>query len=249
MTHRAKRPCRHAGCPNLVDGWTYCPEHTKEKPKKHWECRVEDEYASDWPETRLQFIRRNPHCADCWAKGLIVLSAEVHHIVPRHRGGTDDPSNLMALCRACHIAKTNENVPLAASVILVRGAPYSGRLDYVLAHQRNTDIMINPRVWSSSFSRFKGNEAPEFIYDGIKMLVGRMEGVVVRTARTTLRSCSIWLVDTAPRRTDVMRWRPDEVITMDTRKEVCLSWARSSDASHREIAAIHAWYENLEALE
>ncbi|ETZ87570.1 HNH endonuclease family protein [Mycobacteroides abscessus MAB_030201_1075] len=26
----------------------------------------------------------------------------VHHIVPRHRGGTDHPDNLMAVCESCH---------------------------------------------------------------------------------------------------------------------------------------------------
>ena len=33
---------------------------------------------------------------------------EVHHIVPRERGGGDHPSNLKTLCLVCHRAYTNE---------------------------------------------------------------------------------------------------------------------------------------------
>jgi 5-methylcytosine-specific restriction endonuclease McrA len=46
-----------------------------------------------------------PECAWCGGtKGLAV-----HHIVPQHLGGTDDPSNLITLCFRDHLALGHKN--------------------------------------------------------------------------------------------------------------------------------------------
>ena len=36
-------------------------------------------------------------------------SVDVHHLIYRSHGGTDDIENLMALCRRCHIEKAHKN--------------------------------------------------------------------------------------------------------------------------------------------
>lgn len=41
-------------------------------------------------------------CEHCDKLGLVVRAVDVHHIVSRAQGGTDEASNLQALCRACH---------------------------------------------------------------------------------------------------------------------------------------------------
>lgn len=47
---------------------------------------------------RTSIFERDRHrCRGC-AKS----ADEVHHIVFRSQGGTDDPSNLVAICRGCH---------------------------------------------------------------------------------------------------------------------------------------------------
>jgi 5-methylcytosine-specific restriction endonuclease McrA len=53
-------------------------------------------------EIRSQvLLRDNFRCQECnFYKHL-----EVHHIVPRSKGGTDDPSNLVTLCQRCHAKK------------------------------------------------------------------------------------------------------------------------------------------------
>jgi 5-methylcytosine-specific restriction endonuclease McrA len=33
------------------------------------------------------------------------------HIIPRHKGGTDDASNLVAACRTCNCSKGVERLP------------------------------------------------------------------------------------------------------------------------------------------
>lgn len=55
--------------------------------------------AKQWRETRVVVLKRDGHrCRACGqTHGL-----EVHHVVMRSLGGTDEASNLIALCRDCH---------------------------------------------------------------------------------------------------------------------------------------------------
>lgn len=43
-------------------------------------------------------------CAIC--KRVLPITAEIDHIIPRHRGGSDRLCNLQALCNNCHASKT-----------------------------------------------------------------------------------------------------------------------------------------------
>jgi len=64
-----------------------------------------------WTEIRARTIERDRHhCQDC-GKDLSHLPhwfTEVHHIIPRIRGGTDHPANLKTLCVPCHRMYTND---------------------------------------------------------------------------------------------------------------------------------------------
>ena len=48
-------------------------------------------------------VRDRGQCANCRASGPDV-TLDVHHIVPRGRGGSDRMSTLILLCRQCHDA-------------------------------------------------------------------------------------------------------------------------------------------------
>jgi 5-methylcytosine-specific restriction protein A len=56
------------------------------------------------------FLRRHPLCADPFgvhaAQGRIVPAECVDHVVPLRHGGSNDESNLQALCASCHSRKT-----------------------------------------------------------------------------------------------------------------------------------------------
>lgn len=45
-------------------------------------------------------------CVCCAADGRTTVATEVDHILPLHKGGTDDLENLQALCGECHARKT-----------------------------------------------------------------------------------------------------------------------------------------------
>ena len=55
-----------------------------------------------WPEARKIVLARDNHrcvaCGEVCDKG----EADVHHLIPRSLGGSDEPSNLVTLCDGCH---------------------------------------------------------------------------------------------------------------------------------------------------
>ncbi len=67
-------------------------------------------YGGRWQRLARMFLRRHPLCADPFgihAAGRGVVAAEcIDHIVPLRRGGSNDESNLQALCTSCHARKT-----------------------------------------------------------------------------------------------------------------------------------------------
>jgi len=65
------------------------------------------DYPSDWDTRRKKVYKRdNFQCQNCGATGGKKGDTELHahHIVPKSRNGTDNLSNLKALCKACHDA-------------------------------------------------------------------------------------------------------------------------------------------------
>ncbi len=66
-------------------------------------------YDARWDRLRVVILQRDSYlCQVCLhAKpSRITAAAAVDHIVCKARNGTDDPSNLRAICRACHLKKT-----------------------------------------------------------------------------------------------------------------------------------------------
>jgi hypothetical protein len=73
----------------------------KHKPKEVFKSKnqIEAERREEYLVIRSQVLLRDHfRCQECgYYKHL-----EVHHVVPRSKGGTDDPENLMTLCTRCH---------------------------------------------------------------------------------------------------------------------------------------------------
>lgn len=55
--------------------------------------------ARQWRQARIVVLTRDKHrCRACGS----VHGLDVHHVVLRSLGGSDEPENLIALCRGCH---------------------------------------------------------------------------------------------------------------------------------------------------
>ena len=60
--------------------------------------------STDWDDVRANVLRRDHYkCVECGVP-CKAIEADVHHLLPRSAGGTDDPSNLITLCDGCHAA-------------------------------------------------------------------------------------------------------------------------------------------------
>lgn len=116
MPRKAKRPCRHRGCPQLTDSPSgYCPEHEKQQQQhydKYFRVEHNKRYGYSWRKLRARFLNAHPLCEQCRLQGRYTMATEVHHIKPLADGGTNDTNNLMALCKSCHsrITLTTENL-------------------------------------------------------------------------------------------------------------------------------------------
>lgn len=55
---------------------------------------------SEWNKLERRIIRRDH--AECQAVCGCTIGLSVHHIIPRDEGGSDDPLNLITLCKLCH---------------------------------------------------------------------------------------------------------------------------------------------------
>ena len=91
-------PCSQPGCPARAVAHGRCAQHQR---PNHWlDNRANAAargYGSEWQRTRAAFLGSNRECELCGQPSQVA-----HHILPKDRGGTDEPSNLASLCKACH---------------------------------------------------------------------------------------------------------------------------------------------------
>ena len=113
------KPCRHAGCPELVRGGGYCEKHKTEDRSVKREIQGERGssaryhnlyFTRRWREMRAAQLVAEPFCRECGKMGRRTRAEDVDHIKP-HRGDKRifyDPANLQSLCHSCHSRKTME---------------------------------------------------------------------------------------------------------------------------------------------
>lgn len=113
MPYKPKRPCAYTGCGLLADSGEYCAEHKKVVTKRYNKYQRDPasnkRYGRSWKRIRDRYIKAHPLCEECERNGRIKAAEEVHHIQPLSKGGGNETSNLMALCKSCHSRITAES--------------------------------------------------------------------------------------------------------------------------------------------
>jgi len=120
MPNRPLTPCRHPGCPALLDKPGHCEKHAvkEERPREGFgalDAKKTDEskafYAgAAWTAASKRHRELEPLCRRCRAKGRIVPAQMVHHNPPREelvaRGLSPyDDTYLESLCNGCHLGE------------------------------------------------------------------------------------------------------------------------------------------------
>ena len=90
----------------LTDTGRFCVEHTKVENKNYNKYQRNPEsnkrYGRAWKKIRDRYIKAHPLCEECQKDGRLTPAEEVHHIIPLSKGGSNEYSNLMSLCKSCH---------------------------------------------------------------------------------------------------------------------------------------------------
>lgn len=69
------------------------------------------DYKDKWAEIRQAALVRDQHqCQNCRKSQQDAEALEVHHIVPRSKGGSNRLSNLKTLCKECHNAVHGDEI-------------------------------------------------------------------------------------------------------------------------------------------
>lgn len=108
-----KTPCRAHACPALVSRADkgFCDKHAHYRHGWHksqqGRTATERGYGQAWRKLRGQVLARDRHlCQVCLLDGRYTPATEVDHIINKASGGTDELTNLQAICHACHKTKT-----------------------------------------------------------------------------------------------------------------------------------------------
>lgn len=60
-----------------------------------------------WRRKREAVLKRDGYiCQPCKRENCTTLATEVDHVIPQAEGGSEDESNLQAICETCHKKKT-----------------------------------------------------------------------------------------------------------------------------------------------
>ena len=107
---RAPRICGHQECIAAVaHPARYCDAHSRENICWNKSPRTASSTRTGTRAWRLQCakaLQRDDHFCRFQGPNCEVIAVEVDHYLAVHRGGTDDLSNLVSTCRACHKQKT-----------------------------------------------------------------------------------------------------------------------------------------------
>lgn len=112
MAKSAGISCTDKSCTGLVfDGvCNVCGKTRRRQLDREYDSKrgssTDRGYGSNWRRTRAMFLRRYPLCEDCLFEGRTEAATEVHHITAKRDGGSNEFSNLMALCRSHHSKRT-----------------------------------------------------------------------------------------------------------------------------------------------
>ena len=105
IPNKSKKPCAHHGCPVLTKD-RFCPEHTRADARHYNRYERDREtykrYGQPWKQVRAAYLSEHPLCEVCWKDGFLKPASLVHHRVKLTDGGTNDWSNLQAVCGQCH---------------------------------------------------------------------------------------------------------------------------------------------------
>jgi 5-methylcytosine-specific restriction protein A len=269
VPNKPLKPCKYPGCPELVASG-YCAKHGTEN-KKNLQSKKPVErdkdrqrlYDRNWQKIRNFHFRKYPWCEKCMDYKKYVSATDVHHVIP-HKGNREIfyKSPLQSLCHECHSKQTRLenwkdyqiNYPLIKQtptipIIMICGAPASGKSTYIVQHAENKDIVID-------LDLIKAKVSGKPIYFPVDK---RYLDLAIRKRNEILENLyqfdndgqKVWFIVAAGRYSDRELWRrilsPIQTLVMLPSKAECINRIEADQSrrliKHEQIAAVHTWFD------
>lgn len=96
---------------------------------RHWGYQKGPNYG--YENTRAMVLDRDEHECQCCHGKHKDSRLEVHHIIFRSNGGSDDPKNLITLCRTCHTALHRGEISLKRSGMKKTGLRHATQMNVI----------------------------------------------------------------------------------------------------------------------
>lgn len=221
-THRPANPCRSRRCPAITGHPSgYCEAHQPEIDRRRGSAAKRG-YGRQWAALSKQVLKEEPLCRRC----RLADSVLTDHIVPKRLGGTDDRSNLQALCKACHDQKNaHEDGSFVGAptsrVVLVAGPPGAGKADFIARMFKAGDLIVDVDRLYVALSGLPQGEKPGAL---LPFVIEARDAVLRRLARPSAVSRS-WVMAGAPTPAERERYERTlnaQVIVLETPANECL---------------------------
>lgn len=118
MPTRPLNPCTTSGCPNKSTEGGPCFQHADPTKTRGWnhdgKSAAKRGYDRKWRDhTRPRILKRDNYlCQEHLRRGDYVPATTVDHKINKARGGSDEDSNLEALCTSCQLRKAGRESSL-----------------------------------------------------------------------------------------------------------------------------------------
>lgn len=209
-----------------------------------------------WRRIREAQLNRKPLCEECERRGQIEIATVCDHVEP-HKGNLVKfwAGPFQSLCKYHHSVKTvmedgglntgasthPEWLPMpACRVVLVTGAPGSGKTTYCKQQRKGGDVVIDLDECVRDVCGIHGHEADkQFLKPALRLRNKLIAGLAAKGSGTA------YLIVGAPSALEVQWWVDKlgaEHKRIETPKDVCLS--RVSQARRQ---AVMKWFNDHEA--
>lgn len=203
--------------------------------RRNRQTTTERGYGWFWQQLRRLVLADEPLCRMCWEDGgLVVPAQEVDHIDGDSHNNERD--NLRPLCTACHLQRTARdqafgNVmwrpdwlkPSTIPLVMICGAPASGKSYYVHEHRGVRDLVIDLDVIAAGMAASTLHGWDRGMY--LRLAIRKRNEMLGDIGRDTARWPAAWLIVSEAKAEHRQWWadtlKPERIVVMETSPELC----------------------------